>query len=149
MRILLFDDDKDTCTLFSIFLRGKGYEVLTFASPVTCALISANKCACPRNFACADIVITDMNMPVMTGLELIRHQLSIGCQVPPENKAVLSAALTSEQEDEFRSLGCRLLRKPLKLNTLLNWVKDCEKRIPSGRELAPIEDLLKTAVGSG
>ncbi|AMV71175.1 hypothetical protein JCM30471_30130 [Desulfuromonas carbonis] len=141
MRILLFEDDRDTRTLFCIFLRGKGFEVHEFASPATCALVSADRCKCPGEFACADIIITDMRMTSMNGLELVRHQLEMGCQVPSANKAVLSAALTPEQEDEFRALGCRLLRKPIKLNTLLDWIRDCEKNIPAGRKLLPLEKL--------
>jgi len=143
LRILLFEDDRDTRHLFTIFLRGKGFEVHAFDSPVACGLLSADRCKCPGDFACADIIITDMRMTSMNGLELVRHQLEMGCQAPPDNKAVLSAGLTPEQEEEFRSLGCKLLHKPVKLDTLLDWVRECEKNIPAGRKLLPFEMLLK------
>ena len=145
-RVLLFEDDESTRNLVGMYLRVKGYEVLDFVSPVTCALVSEKKCECPRNHACADMVITDMNMPGMTGLQLIRYQIEKGCHAPPQNKAVISAALTREQEQEFCALGCRCLRKPFKLPDLLNWVRSCEENIPADRELEPVEVLLKAAV---
>lgn len=143
-RILLFEDDESTRNLVGMFLRAKGYEVLDFVSPVTCSLVSEKKCECPRNHACADMIITDMNMPGMTGLELIRGQIEKGCHAPPQNKVVISAALTREQEQELCALGCWCLRKPFKLPDLLGWVRSCEGNIPADRELEPVEVLLKT-----
>jgi CheY-like chemotaxis protein len=145
MRILIFEDDNNTRKLLDTFLMSKGYEVLSFSSPITCELLTQKKCACPRQHACADAMITDMNMPGMSGLELVRFQMERACHAPPQNKAVISAALTPAQEQEFRTLGCRCFRKPFKLSDLLDWVRSCEANIPKERELEPIEELWKTA----
>lgn len=144
LRILVFEDEfvirKPICT----FLRSNGHEVLDFPSPVTCALVSENKSVCPRDHACADLVITDMNVPGMTGLELVRMLAAKGCHAPPKNKIVISSALTPAQEAEFRALGCHYLHKPFQLDELWHLVQYCEENTPPDRELAPIEDLLKT-----
>lgn len=145
MRILIFEDDDNTRELLDTFLVSKGYEVLSFSSPITCALATLNKCKCPLEHACADAIITDMNMPGMSGLELVRFQRERACHAPPQNKAVISAALTLAQEQEFRTLGCRCFRKPFKLDDLLDWVRSCEVNIPEGRELEPIEELWKSS----
>jgi len=143
-RILIFEDDDAARNMLSIFLRAKGYEVLDFPTPATCTLISDNKCQCPRSHACADMIITDMNMPGMSGLELVRYQMERGCRIPIRNKAVISAALTPEDEREFHALGCRCLRKPFKLNALLAWVQSVEADITPERLLTPLPELLKT-----
>lgn len=144
LRILVFEDEfvirKPICN----FLRSKGYEVLDFPSPVTCALVTDKKCACPRDHACADIVITDMNMPEMTGLELIRMLADKGCHAPPQNKIVTSSSLTPEQHEEFRTLGCHFLPKPFQLHELLELIQECERNISPDRQLAQVEDLWKT-----
>lgn len=143
-RILIFEDDDAARNMLSIFLRAKGYEVLDFPTPATCTLISENKCQCPRSHACADMIITDMNMPGMSGLELVRYQMERGCRIPIRNKAVISAALTPEDEREFHALGCRCLRKPFKLNALLAWVQSVEANIPPERRLTPLPELFKS-----
>lgn len=141
IRILLFEDDDDLRQLVSAFLNGQGYEVLAFASPLACAMIAQGKCQCPRENSCADILITDMHMPGMSGLELIQFQAQRGCHAPAENKLVLSSALTPGLESELRSLGCRMLRKPFRLSELLEVVKDCAASIDPGRRLTPLEAL--------
>jgi len=147
-RILLFEDEATTRRMLTTFLRAKGFEVLDFTSPVNCALVTEQKCSCPREHACADVIITDMNMPHMSGLELVRFQLEKGCHAPPQNKAVISAALTPEQVQEFRALGCCYLRKPFKLQDLLDWVRACEQNIPVGRKLTKIEESWAAANGT-
>lgn len=148
-RILLFEDEEAVRKLYGIYLRSKGYEVLEFATPVTCALIAENRCTCPRDYACADMIITDMNMPQMSGLELIRYQLAKGCHAPPQNKAILSAGLTPEQEEEARALGCRYLRKSAGLKELWAWLGLCEQHIPADRHLVATEALWSTARVAG
>lgn len=139
-RILLFEDEATTRRMLTTYLRTKGFEVLDFSTPVNCALMMEQRCTCPREHACADVIITDMNMPHMSGLELIRFQMEKGCHAPPQNKAVISAALSPEQVEEFRTLGCHYLRKPFKLQELLDWIRSCEQNIPAGRKLTEIEE---------
>lgn len=139
-RILLFEDEATTRRMLTTYLRSKGFEVLDFSTPVNCALVTQQKCTCPREYACADVIITDMNMPHMSGLDLIRFQMEKGCHAPPQNKAVISAALSPEQVQEFQALGCYYLRKPFKLQELLDWVHSCEQNIPANRKLTEVEE---------
>jgi CheY-like chemotaxis protein len=144
-RILIFGDHDETRNLFSFFLRSKGYEVLHFPDPASCALIVEKRCTCPRDHMCADFILADMEMQGMTGLELIRCQKEMGCHAPPQNKAVFSTGLTPNQQQEVRALGCKSLQMPFRLQSLLAWINECEANIPSGRKLVPYQALLKTA----
>lgn len=143
-RILFFGDHEEAGSLYSLFLRSKGYEVLHFSSPATCALINKQMCRCPRDHVCADMMIADMGMEGMTGLELIRHQNERGCRAFPEQKAVISKGLTFKQEHEAAVLGCKTLLKPFRLMDMMEWVKKCEENIPSGRKLTPIDEMMDT-----
>lgn len=147
LRILVFDDENIIRAPIRIFLKDHGYEVLDFASPVSCALISENQCPCPRDHACADIVITDMNMPGMSGLELVRKMADNGCHVPPENKIVISSALTLKQEAELHALGCHYLPKPFELDALLTLILNCRQNVLHERKLVPREELLRSTAG--
>jgi CheY-like chemotaxis protein len=141
LRILVFEDQTSILGPICTFLRAQGYEVLGYPSPITCALVSDSECECPLEYACADILITDMNMPEMTGLEMIHMMVSKGCYIPPQNKIVISSAISPEQKEEFISLGCHFLPKPFQLGDLLRVVRACEKNVPCDRKLIPIEIL--------
>jgi len=140
-RILFFGNQEDINSLYILFLRSKGYEVLHFHSPTICALINKQTCTCPRDHVCADMVISDMDMEGMTGLELIRHQYERGCRALTEHKAVMSKGLTSSQKSEAAALGCKTLLQPFRLKDMMEWVKKCEENIHPARKLTPLEEL--------
>lgn len=144
-RILLFEDEEHIRAPLSNYLQAQGYEVLAFPAPATCALVAKPDRACPRGHACADMMIADMNLPEISGLELIRLQKAQGCQVPPRNKALIATFLTPAQRQELDALGGHCLRKPFQLQELLAWVGTCERNIPPSRELEPLEELWRTA----
>lgn len=141
-RIMIFGGKENTGSLYSIFLRSKGYEVLHFPDPAACALVARQTCACPRDHVCADMFLAEMDMEGITGLELIQRQSERGCRAIPQNKAVLSARLKYGQEQEIRALGSTSFKKPLRLMDLLAWVSECEQNIPPNRQLTPYEELL-------
>jgi CheY-like chemotaxis protein len=64
MKILVVDDDKTTRKLLSLYLKAKGYEVVT----------AENGLDAMEKLATEDInlVVTDMNMPYMDGIELTK-----------------------------------------------------------------------------
>jgi YesN/AraC family two-component response regulator len=80
---------------------------------------------------CADIVITDFNMPNMNGVELLKLQHDRGCAAQVENKAVMSAAITTQVKDEVDNLGCHFLEKPFKRADIKQWLEECAERIHS------------------
>ena len=94
IRILLFEDEHAIRRPLCVFLRARGYEVLDFPSPMTCTLVTEKECTCSRDRACADLVITDMKMPGMTGLELIRMMAKKGCHASTRDKIVISSTIT-------------------------------------------------------
>jgi len=63
-KILVVEDDFDTRYVLSLILRTEGYEVVT-AADGECALSVAS---CER----PDLIITDINMPRLNGVELTR-----------------------------------------------------------------------------
>lgn len=64
MRILVVDDDKTTRKILSLYLKGKGYEVVTAEN----GLDALEKMGTDN----INLVVTDMNMPFMDGIELTK-----------------------------------------------------------------------------
>jgi CheY-like chemotaxis protein len=141
IRILMFEDETAILRPICTFLRAQGYEVLGFNTPKACPLLSDSKHECPHDQACADILITDMNMPEMTGYELIRTLARKGCGIPLRNIIVISSTMPSGQREEIASLGSHFLPKPFQLGALLRVIRDCNYNIDPSRELIPIETL--------
>lgn len=147
-RILYFGDEEEARNLYSFFLRAKGYEVFHFATAESCSLITGEKCTCPSGHLCADIVFADMDIRGMSGLGLIRHQLEMGCNSPPQNKVLIAPDLTADERQEVDFLGCRYLKKPFTPKELFAWVTECEKNIVVERKLVPKERLLGLPLNS-
>lgn len=133
IRALVFDDDQVVRELLSSVLLRRGYEVYAFSEPAVCPLVSERQCPCPTRYSCADIIITDLNMPNMTGLELIEKQIDRGCKV--RNLAVLSGDWLDHEVKRASQLGCMTFSKPLRVAELNEWLNQCEKGIDRERKL--------------
>jgi two-component system response regulator HydG len=74
--ILVVDDDIDTLDLVEAFFRPKGYKIKTFENPE--ALLAGFK----SNTVCGDVLIIDLMMPKMSGLELTKQLQAMGIEIP-------------------------------------------------------------------
>ena len=73
-RVLLLEDNTSILKLLTELLQDRGYEVLGFSSPVICPLQMTPECRCGANQRCTDIIVSDLQMPAMTGLTFIENQ---------------------------------------------------------------------------
>lgn len=113
-----------------------GYEVLTAGTPMTCAFYREDADACPQHNRCTDILVTDQNMPDMTGLELLELQHHKGCKLTSENKALMTGNADPALKERAETLGCRFLNKPMNISEITSWVRQCEKRFDLSEPLA-------------
>ncbi|HNN95853.1 MAG TPA: PAS domain S-box protein, partial [Pseudomonadota bacterium] len=75
-KILFIDDDALACRVGEQILRGHGYRVTTFCEPEAAWAALA---AAPTAF---DVVVTDLSMPKLTGLELAQRMQRAGYELP-------------------------------------------------------------------
>jgi DNA-binding response OmpR family regulator len=112
-RILVVDDEKNIRTLFEAELTDEGYEVDT-ASGGEEAL---------RKFRSdgADLLIVDIRMPDMTGLELMEKIRAVNMRVP----IIVCTALKALEDDYtiWESQISAFLAKPVDLDDLKAEVK--------------------------
>lgn len=65
-RLAVLEDDQDMSEVIEAFFKPRGFEVTTFSTPLEAmAAVKKN----PENF---DVIITDLMMPEMTGIEFIQ-----------------------------------------------------------------------------
>jgi len=133
-RALLYDDDPAILDLLAMFFEGRGYDVISCREPVACPVYESGE-RCDKKHPCADLMITDLDMPLMSGLELLELQNLRGCRLTLRNKAVLSGNLDPASRTAIRSLGCATFQKPCRFSALAPWVDECEQRMDVSQPL--------------
>ena len=123
IRALVFDDEAGIRAIISYILENRGYEVLSFPDPVLCPVYLNSECPCPREYACADILITDIHMPRVTGLEFIENQMRNGCKAIAQNKAVIQGHGQMTSLSKQRDLAVKYFKSHLELMSLpAGWI---------------------------
>jgi DNA-binding response OmpR family regulator len=133
-RVILFDDRQEIRELLEQFLKHKGYEVFTYQDPSLCPLQHSHDCQCEEKELCADIVITDIDMPNVSGLDFIDGQLRKGCKI--QNIAIMSGAWSEVNMKRAKDLGCAVFEKPVTLSALAEWLDKCEERMDQSKDLS-------------
>lgn len=134
LRVLIFEDEKFIRCAFKDLLVELGYEVLTFPDPVASPLYEKSYCDCLPGKACADFIISDVNMPFVNGLDFLKSQIKKDCKV--KNRALMSGDWTNSDLQIAQNLGCQIFHKPFDINEIIRWIDECQKRIDPVRVLS-------------
>jgi CheY-like chemotaxis protein len=114
-KILIVEDDFDTRYVLSLILKDEGYEVIT-AADGECALAVATEQK-------PDLIITDVNMPRLNGVELTRRiRLKQETASMPILAITAYGQMTVNTVIEAGASACA--RKPLVITELLPIVKN-------------------------
>src|SRR5207249_11945465 len=109
-RILFVDDEASIARLAQVMLKALGHTATTFGKPADAlAALRADP-------AGLDLVITDLTMPGMTGVELARGVR----QIRPDIPIILSSGYADEvPEETLKTLGIvEVLPKPFQMQAL-------------------------------
>ncbi len=136
LRAIVLDDDYVLRTLIDDVLKDRGYEVHGSSEPFFCPVYLNSKCPCPVETHCTDIIITDINMPNMTGFEFIENLKRNRCKI--QKIAIMSGSWTDEQLEHAKRLGCHTFEKPFKLDEFEKWLDECEKKLDHDDKLSDL-----------
>jgi len=129
VRILILDDDKEIRELLTTALTGKGHEVTAYADPTEFPFLNKESCPCPPDHPCADIIIADIVMPNIEGIEFLRKLREAGCHpIIRGNIALMSGYLTLHYMNDLNEMGVHYFRKPFVLEEIYQWVEQCRER---------------------
>ncbi|GBC59356.1 response regulator [Desulfonema ishimotonii] len=117
MRVYLFEDNHMTREMLTDLLEMLGCNVRSFCDPSE----AFNRPGGARWAQSADIVITDLQMPFMSGLELAVKLTGSGFD--EKNIAILSGYWTEDNRSFAENLGIRIFEKPLGIDLLCSWIK--------------------------
>lgn len=110
-----------------------GFEVMTFADPGMCPLHIERECGCGSETACSDVIISDLDMPNVKGLDFVESLVGKGCHC--RHIALMSGGWTDKDRARASRIGCKVFEKPFSVDELVEWAKELAKGIPSDRHL--------------
>ena len=139
-RILVFDDHQEILNLLKAVLDSRGgYEVLTYPHPGACPIFDNESCSCLDGQSCTDIILTDINMPVMRGIDFIEKQIEKGCQC--RHLALMSGDYTLDDMQRASELGLKFFKKPFAIADVFDWLDTREQKINPQRQLTECGEL--------
>ena len=135
-RVIVIDDNKDVRTILKRVLEVWGYDVIICSYQAFCPSFLDSGCCCPEGYMCADIIMTDVKMPNMTGLEFVDMQKRKGCKA--QNIAIMSGTWDVEEIAHAKRLDCVIFKKPLEIDELKKWIDACDKKVMPDRTLSTL-----------
>lgn len=115
---MVVDDDIDICNLMRMALQEQGFDVNGFTDPLLALEhFRANCDSC-------NIVISDLRMPAMTGIEFLENVK----KVKPTTRVLLMSAFTIEGDPEYARLFKQtkingFIQKPVSMRHLVQTIK--------------------------
>jgi FixJ family two-component response regulator len=121
--ICIIDDDEAARSAVAALVRASGYEALAYDS--------AESFLASAELARSSCIITDVQMPGLTGIDLKRRLDAVACHTPV---IMITARVEERLHAQARDSGAfGFLRKPFKASALL----DCVRRALSHEIDAP------------
>lgn len=119
-RVLVVDDDPAILALVAEYLAARGHQVLRATNGAKAREVLDR--ARESGAAAVELVVSDLQMPVLDGLALLAHVRSSANPIPV---ILVSGSWTPAQRDRARELGAaRLLAKPVDLAQLAREVEE-------------------------
>jgi CheY-like chemotaxis protein len=133
LRALIFDHQSEMCEMLRSIFAQRGYEVFTYPEPGLCPLKARSQCRCPADTVCADVILSDVQMPGGTGIDFVQALLEKGCHRP--HIALMCGSWSQSDIERAARLGCKLFKKPFRLAEVSEWLDQMERSISPQRHL--------------
>jgi CheY-like chemotaxis protein len=133
IRMALLEDTPELRHLFEMLLTRRGHEVFCYDSPVICPLQQSPACRCAASERCVDIILSDIRMPTINGLDFVENQKKKQCKAP--YIAMMSGSWTSDDLKRAERLGCKILQKPFEASEINEWLDEVEANIDLEHQL--------------
>jgi CheY-like chemotaxis protein len=123
VRVLLAEDDSDLRELIAHVLRADGLEVVEVESGTQLLALLGTAPASAERDGPAELVVSDLRMPGLTGLGVLQRLKETGRHVP---FILITAFGDAETHAAARRLGATaVLDKPFELGLLCGLVRAC------------------------
>lgn len=124
-KALILDDDPVMLEILKKHLQVRGYEVSSYSNPALCPLFTAR--ACSLDIPCPDVIVTDLVMSTVNGIQFIDEVKRKGCA--DSHIALISGLWTEIALKWAAEFNVKVLHKPLNLKELSDWLTAIEANL--------------------
>lgn len=122
---IVIDDDQFFSNLLTDVLEGLNLNVASYSSPE--ALFSELNTNDSSSLRCPEFILTDNQMPGMSGLEFLLQIKKMGCTLPDKRIAIISGRWDDIDMKKAKSLGCQVFDKYNATEKIQEWIKEAQK----------------------
>lgn len=123
MNVLLVDDDACMLAMLQRLLVKWGHEVDACFSPTLSPAYYSPACPCALiETGCPDVILTDVNMPLVNGVKFIEELKRKGCKCP--KIGMMSGDWHDSDLLIVAHMGVTVFDKPFDLSILRSWVSE-------------------------
>ncbi|HEY2510464.1 MAG TPA: response regulator [Polyangiaceae bacterium] len=119
-RVVVAEDDADMRAMVADALRRDGHQVIELTNGGELLVRIAHQYRRLEPAARVDLYVSDVRMPVVSGLEILRGLRDAHCTTPV---ILMTAFGDAQTRKEAESLGAVLMDKPLRLDDLRKEVR--------------------------
>lgn len=123
---VVFDDDNFFRNLLTDTLTGLNLQVIAYPSHAP-FLAQLKAGAAPAAAAAPDYILTDNQMPGMTGLEFLAQLRELGCRIPEARVAIISGRWVDADLAKAKQLGCQVFEKYNSPEQLHAWIEQTRR----------------------
>lgn len=127
MRTLLFEDDDQLRLVLHRMCTRRGWKIRSFQNALACPLACSSKCTCPLPEFCANVIVTDFEMPGLDGVSFVSQLRDKGCRI--SNIAVFSGSCDDDALACASDLGIRVFAKPDGILALLDLLETVASQV--------------------
>ncbi len=123
MNILLIDDDLFILSMLQKAFEKWGHKVDAYINPEICPAYCSQTCPCTifKN-RCPDVILTDVNMPLVNGVRFVEELKRKSCQC--QKIGMMSGDWSDSDLRRAAHIGVTIFSKPFDLSRLRSWVSE-------------------------
>jgi CheY-like chemotaxis protein len=126
LKALVLDDDPVMLALLQKHLEARGYQVMAYSNPAICPQFTARACPCTPSKPCPDIMIADLVMSTVNGIQFYEELKRKACRC--KNIALISGLWTESSLKWAAEAGVKVLNKPIGPDQLNGWLTEVVSR---------------------
>lgn len=119
-KALVIDDNSLNRMILTRILEQVDYDVSSYTDP-TEVIEQWNEFREQNWKHSFDLILTDNQMPGMTGLEFLSLMKQKECPLPDHRKAIISGTWSEKELIAVQNLGCQIFHKPAPVETIHSW----------------------------
>ena len=138
LRALVLEDNKEYRDILCMILNSLDVEVASFEDPT---YFLKQKDTCPVDIPYLDFILTDNDMPQMTGVEFLERLQKMNCKINSRWKAIMSGAFKKNDIERIEKLGSKIFHKPCSIDDISGWIEEIRSNLKLGKGAAKTEPL--------